>query len=329
MSLLSSLADLLRPAPPPTPEVVRALQRVGEVIDPRLMPVPGFERKLAAPVAHALGYLNGLVAGLPGPIAIDRDAFARAPMVHALFATADDIEQMLGRSQAVRDFVASPERLDNDEFFALFAARRHHKKQLGMARQGDVIHADVPQEVVYFTDQLLVEPSCRLEDLQEKLRSRTLESLLLTFREHVDALRLERDGLRADASVERAHLTVLRGKSESEDQALHTRHLADLEAKLRATAESLMPDQLLDALADFLQQPETSLSAVEARITIDRLGVVCSEDPDDGNVSTLDFPEIRGRDKRIYMVTLARIRRDEAEAAVAAVRDQQRRFMLI
>jgi hypothetical protein len=329
MSLLSSITDLLRPAPPPTPAVLGALARVGELVDPLLKAAPGFERQLAGPLEHALGYCEGLVAGLPGPVDINREAFAHDPLVHALFATADDIDQMLGRSQAVRDFVASPERFESDEFHALFAARRHMKKQLGMARQGDLIQAEVPQEVVYFGDQLLVEPTCRVEDLREKLRCRTLDSLLLTFRTHVDALRLERDGLRADASVERAHLTVLRGKTESEDHALHTRHLANLEAKLRSTAQSLMPDQLLDALADFLRQPEESLSTRETRITIDRLGVVCDDNPDDGNLSTLDFPEIRGRDLRIYMVVLARIRRAEAEAAVDLVRDQQRRFMVI
>ena len=64
-------------------------------------------------------------------------------------------------------------------------------------------------------------------------------------------------------------------------------------------------------------------------ITVDRMGIVCDANPDDSNVSTLDFPEMRGRDKRIYMVVLARIRRTEAEAAVDLVRDQQRRFMLI
>jgi hypothetical protein len=329
MSLFSSIADFLTPTPPPSPVVTKALDKVAELVDPLLKSASGFERKLAVPLEHALGYCEGLIAGLPGPIDIDREAFARDPLVHALFATADDIVQMLGRSEAVRDFVASPERLDSDHFFALFAARRHEKKQLGMARQGDMIQADVPQVVVYFNDQLLLEPHCDLAVLQERLRSRTMESLLLTFREHVAALRLERDGLRADASMERAHLTVLRGKTESEDHALHTRHLGDLEAKLRATAESLMPDQILEALADFLGKPETSLATSSQRITIDRLGVVCDENSDDSNVSTLDFPEIRGRDKRIYVVTLARISRAEAEEAVDRVRDQQRRFMII
>jgi hypothetical protein len=329
MSLFSSIADFLKPTPPPSPAVIKALAKVAELVDPLLKSASGFERKLAMPLEHALGYCEGLVAGLPGPIDIDRVAFAGDPLVHALFATADDIVQMLGRSEAVRDFIASPERFDSDHFFALFAARRHEKKQLGIVRQGDIIQADVPQIVVYFNDQLLLEPHCDLAVLQERLRNRTMESLLLTFREHVAALRLERDGLRADASMERAHLTVLRGKTKSEDHALHTRHLGALEARLRATAESLMPDQILEALADFLAKPEASLATNPQRITIDRLGVVCDENSDDSNVSTLDFPEIRARDQRIYVVTLARISRAEAEEAVNLVRDQQRRFMII
>ena len=329
MSLFSAVADFLKPSPPPSPQVLQALDRVAALVDPLLKSASGFERDLAQPVLHALGYCAGLVGGLPGPIDINRESFSSDSLVHALFATADDIDQMLGRSQAVRDFVVGSERLESDHFHALFAARRHQKKQLGMARHGDVIHADVPQEVIYFDDQLLIEPNCDLAVLEETLRLRTFDSLLLTFREHLDVLRLERDGLRTDASLERAHLAVLRGKTDGTEHQVHTRHLADLEAKLRATAESLMPDTILAALADFLMHPEASLSARETQVTVDRMGVVCAADPADANVSTLGFPEIRGRDKRIYMVVLARIQRADAEAAVALVRDQQYRFMVI
>jgi hypothetical protein len=329
MSLVSTLAGFLKPAPPPSAQVSHALTRFAELVDPHLKGISGFERRLVGPLEHAIGYCDALVGGLPGPISVDREAFARDPLVHALFATADDIEQMLGRSEAVREFVAAPERLDSESFHALFAARRHVKKQLGMARQGDLIQSDVPQEVVYFTDQLLLEPTCQLVEVRQRLRNRTLDSLLLTFREHVDALRRERDGLRADASAGRTQLNLERSQPAGEKAAAEARHLAELETRLRTTAESLMPDQLLETLADYLMQPEASLSTSAMRVTVDRLGVICEPDPDDINVSTIDFPEIRGRDQRIYMVTLARISRPEAEAAVDRVRDQQRRFMLI
>ncbi|KAB2928277.1 MAG: hypothetical protein F9K30_01500 [Dechloromonas sp.] len=328
MNLLSAVADFLKPAPPLEPHLVRALRRVAERVDPVLRNASHFDQRLAGPVEHALGYCDGLVAALPGPIAIDRQAFAGDPLVHALFATAGDIEQMLGRSQAVRDFLANPACWEADHFYAMLVARRQQKKQLGMTRRGEVIENDVPQLVLYFSDQTLIEPNCDLAATREHLRCRALESLLQTFQEHLEALRHEREGLRADVSVERAHLTVLRGTTAGHEYQVHTRHLAELDTRLRQIAESLMPDPLLDALADFLMSPEPALSLAPFSITVDRLGVV-HDDADDSNVHTLYFPELSTRDKRLHLAMLARISRDEALEAVETVRDQQHRFMLI
>lgn len=328
MSLFSAVADFLKPAPPPDPHLQRALSRVAERVDPVLRNASRFDSRLAGPLAHALGYCDGLVAALPGPIAIDRQAFVSDPLVHALFATAGDIEQMLGRSQAVRDFLASPASWEADHFYALLVARRQQKKQLGMRQRGELIENDVPQLVLYFSDQTLIEPHCDLGAARERLRGRALESLLQTFHEHLETLRHEREGVRADLSVERAHLTVLRGASGGHEYAVRSRHLAELDARLRRIAESLMPDPLLDALGDFLLAPEPALRLAPFSITVDGLGVV--RDPaDGGHVHTLDFPELSTRDQRLHLAMLARISRDEALEAVETVRDQQHRFMLI
>jgi hypothetical protein len=329
VSLFSAVTDFLKPSPQPSPELLKALDRVAELVDPMLKAAPDFEKHLAFPLEHALGYCDGLVAAIPGPIDINRQAFASNPLVHALFATADDIDQMLGRSQAVRDFLAEPACWENDHFYAMFAARRQSKKQLGMAQRGDLIQNDVPQEILYFSGQTLIEPSCQLETTLYGLRSKALESLLHTFRTHVQALRHEREGLRADASVERAHLTVLHGTTPGREYEVGTRHLADLDSKLRQTAESLMPEQLVAALAEFLKAPEPALHLEPVSITVDRLGIVSDQPVDDVNVHTLNFPELTARDKRLHLAMLARISRDEALEAVEMVRDQQHRFMLI
>jgi len=329
VSLFSTLADLLKPAARPDPEVIATLDRLAELIDPLLKVAPGFEKHLAYPVQNALGYCEGLVSMLPGPVDINRQAFVNDPLVHALFATADDIDQMLGRSQAVRDFLADPQCWESDHFYAMLAARRQQKKQLGIAQRGDVIQYEVPQLVLYFSDQTLVEPSCKLEETQQRLRLKALDSLLHTFRSHVEALRHERAGLRADASVERAHLTILHGSTPGKEYTVHTRHLADLDSKLRQTAESLMPEQLITALADFLQTPETALHLTPVSMTVDRLGIVIDRPEGNPNVHTINFPELTARDKRLHLAMLARISRAEALEAVAMVRDEQRRFMLI
>ena len=83
---------------------------------PMLKHTAGFEKRLAGPVQHALGYCAGLVAHLPGPIDINRHAFANDPLIHALFATADDIDQMLGRSRRIRDFLSEPCSWESDHF---------------------------------------------------------------------------------------------------------------------------------------------------------------------------------------------------------------------
>lgn len=329
MSLFTAVADFLKPAPHLDPGVLKALDRVAELVDPMLKAAPNFERALAFPVQQALAYCAGLVAALPGPIDINRQAFASDPLVHALFATADDIDQMLGRSQSVRDFLAEPSCWESDHFYAMIAARRQQKRQLGMVQRGDLIQNDVPQLVLYFSGQTLIEPCCHLEVTLQKLRCKALESLLHTFRAHVQTLRHEREGLRADASVERAHLTVLHGATPGCEYEVCTRHLSDLDSRLRQNAELLMPEQLVEALAEFLTAPEAALHLTPVSLAVDRLGVVHEGGGNDINVHTIDFPELTARDKRLHLAMLARISRDEAFEAVEMVRDQQHRFMLI
>ena len=187
----------------------------------------------------------------------------------------------------------------------------------------------MPQLVLYFSEQILVEPSCQLAATGEKLRGRGLESLLQTFHDHVETLRLERQGLRSDVSIQRAHLAVLRGTTPGQEYTVGSRHLAELDARLRQSSEALMPAQLLAALADFLAAPEPALRLSPVRITVDRLGIVRDQVGDEVNLNTLNFPELTARDRRQHLVMLARISRDEALEAVAMVRDQQHRFMLI
>jgi hypothetical protein len=327
MGLLAAVAGILKPSPPPDPDARRALERIAALVDPFLKSAPGFEHKLAAPAHHALGYCEGLVAALPGPIDVGRHTFGSDPLVHALFATADDVGAMLGSSQAVRDYLDDPASRQGDHFYALLAARRQEKRQLGMSRQGDLLQADVPQTVLYFCDHILVEPQGDLDATRIRLRNAAFDSLLKSFHAHLAALRQEKEHLSAQSSAERAHLTVLRGRSDDEEFTVSTRHLAELDAQLRAVAESLLPDQLEEALAAFLLKPEISLRLDPVTLKVDRLGVVAA--PDTPDAATLSFPELCGRDRRRHLVMLARIDREEAREAVESSRDRQRRFLII
>ena len=329
MNFFSHVVDFLKPSPPPEPVELAAMAHLTETVDPMLRSASHFEATLRQPLHTALAYCAGLVDALPGPIDISRQHFSSDPLVHALFATADDIEQMLGRSEAIRDYLERPESWDTPHFYALLAARREQKKTLGMAAQGEVIQNDVPQEVVYFCHHTLIEPSTTLKSTCEQLRFRALDSLLRTFQSHVQRLRDTREGLRAELGVERAHLATLSGRDHEDQYAQFTRASASLNEHLQQTANSLMPDPLLATLARFLSTPESLLTLKPVTVTIDRLGVISAPDDNDQSINTLTFPELTARDRRQHMVILARIDRSEARAAVEAVRHQQQRFMLI
>jgi len=329
VSFLSAFVDLLKPAPEPDPEVAAALDRVIGMVDPLVRAAPQLQRHLLAAVDHALGYCRGLVAALPGPIEINRHTFASDMLVHALFATPGDIDEMLGRSQAVRDFLQRPECWVSDCFCAMLAARRQQKRQFGMAQQGNIIRNDVPMEIVYFSDQTLIEPCCSLDVTRARLQARALESLLRAFNAHVDQLRREREGLRADLSLERAQVQVLHQQHHDIEEEQHTRHLVELDVRLRQNGEALMPEHLVDVLADFLRHPENALALTPVSIRIDRMGVVHGHAEPGDDAQTINFPELSSRDRRLHLATLVRISRDEAQAAVARSLDRQKRYILL
>lgn len=329
MNLLTALAEFLTPAPAPNASTRHSLARVIQLVDPLLVSVSGFERKLASPLQCALAYCDHLVGALPGPIEIERRAFAVDPLVHALFATGNDIDQMLGRSQAVRDFLDELESHSGEYFYALFAARRKEKRQLGVEVHGETVQSDVPQTVLYFSDHTLTEPAGSLDSARSRLRAATFDSLLKTFRSHLDELRAEREGVRSHLSAERGHLAVLRGKAGGDEVFVQTRRIDALENRLQEVADALMPDAVLDALAAFLMAPEASLRLEACSVKVDRMGIVSNGEEDDPGVETLEFPELISRDRRRYLVTMARIHSEEARRSVKEAIDQQRRYVVI
>ena len=307
-----------------------ALARVREAAGPLVASVSGFERRLAQPVATALTHCDALVAALPDMIDLNRRAFALDPLVHAFFATTRDIEEMFGRSQMLRDVLADPKSVGIGEFHALFAARRREKQVMGLALQGEVLRQDVPQTLLYFSSHTLTAVAADVQATRDMLHAEAFESLLKSFFAGVDAVRLERQGLQGARDLQRARLKGLHGGAQASVKAEHQEILAGQEAGIRSMTESLEPDRLVSALATFLSEPEHALRLEPVQVQVDRNGVIADAIADSaGSDPKLSFPELVGRDRRRYVVMLARIPREEAERAVAKMRDQQCRYILI
>ena len=309
MGLLSDIKTWLSPAPPIDDDTHLAIERAVKSVDPRLITVGGYERKLAPAVRHALAYCDGLVTAIPGPIDINVQSFAADPLVHAFFAAPGDIARMLGSSREVRSFIADPANMAAEEFFAMIGMRRKEKTVVGLEVHGEVIQEGAPQRLLYFADHTLRELSTDPAVTRRRLRAAAFESLAKSFVAHLEDLREQRQDLRNAWDQERARA---RNAGQSDADAMGAQRRQDLEQSLRAAAESLEPGHVLEAFAAWLASPESRLHLEETSVAVDRLGVMSDPARDDANVQTLNLPELIGRDRRRWIVLLTRISREDA-----------------
>lgn len=316
MSLFDSIVELFAPGRELSPALRDAIDSAAQRVGPLLMAAPGYPRRLAEPASRALEYCAGLAQTIPGPVEIGRRAFAADPFVHALFGSVDDIREMLGRSHAVRDYLDNGG--DGASFHALLGMRRKEKRQLGMALEGELVRAEVPQTLLYFGDHTLSDPAPEAAVARERLRASMFRGLVESFALHVDELRRERDAARLDRVVERSRAAARNNDGAPIPPAAHSRRLRELDDALSAAAGDLTPARLMDLLAACFDDPSRFLRLDEVEVVLDRMGIV-GAGAADGSGERLRFVEMIGRDRRQWVVVLACIDREEALQAVQSV----------
>lgn len=316
------LFDWLLPSSLPDPEVARLVAQAVAAVDPRIRGIGGHERRLAPAVAGAAAYCAGLAGRIPGPVTVGRASFAADPLVHALFASADDIGTMLATSQCVRDHLVGPEAPATGSCTALLGMRRREKAGYGVRMAGEILRYDEPQRSLYFADHTLAEPAAGDDAARLGLADAMFRGLLESIGTHVDEVRRELAGLRQDQAIEGARVRAAAGPE------AHTRRLDDLRRRLRATADALSPEALLETLAESLADPQRHLALDSLRIAVDRSGIIDPVGPAGSRADTLEFTELTSRDQRRWVVLLVRIDREEAREAVRRL-EAARRYILL
>ncbi|MDR2689193.1 MAG: hypothetical protein LBB76_05480 [Azoarcus sp.] len=325
-SIFSRILDWLTPAPPLAPGTQAGLRRIGELVNGALPMASDFTRMLAKPVEHARAYCAGLVDALPPAIVIDRQGFASDPLIHALFASADDIGRMVASSAAVREYLAETQSWREDTFFALMAARRVEKKVLGVALQDNLIATGVPQSLLQFSNQMLILPAVDAGAARDALFAAAFDSLLRTFAEHIEQVQATYESLRTERELERARLL---SRPIHERAAIPPRRISELDERLHGLFASLQPAALIPELADFLMRPETALHLDTVRLWVRRNGVIHAEGPPTGqndaeaDAEAINFMELHSRDRRRHLVLPVRVRCDEAREALEQARAQR------
>jgi hypothetical protein len=318
------ILDWLKPSPPDTFALERVERAVG-MVDPLIRQSGGYAKTLAPAVKRAYDYCERVALAVPGPFRISRAAFAGDPLVRALFGSADDIETMLGASQCVRDYLAgklTDAAIPPDDCHALLGMRRNVTAGFGSRALGEIIQHDRPQKALSFSDHTLTEPSPDLPSLQRRLADTMFDSLLGGFVHQVDKQRSEIAELREAQAVERA-------KARGGGPEPFRPKLDDLQERLRTATDALAPRRIVQALSDYLMEPERSLTLKPVKLWIDRFGILAEDPSERDHADTLRLAELTSRDQRHWIVMTVRIERAEMRAAMENLSELRRRYIVI
>jgi hypothetical protein len=130
--------------------IERAIERVVDGTDPRLRGLGNYRKRLRTAVEIAVVHVIAVVDAFPEPVEISRRAYRTDPRLRAFFVSADHLQETIGRSKAVKDYVRAVADPLPDEIFGFLTMEWQEKNVLGMALEDDTLRRDVPQVSVNF-----------------------------------------------------------------------------------------------------------------------------------------------------------------------------------
>lgn len=267
-------------------------------IEPRLRFHSDYPRRYQTILARALAHCDDLAQRMQPPLAVDRTSYTRNPITRALFARNEEIPEVLGKSQAVRNWLA---RSEAEEFVGLLGVRLRQKQVFAPDLEGDQVRHDVAQQVLLLEDHTLTVLGADEAQVRTLLAREFLDSLLEQVRARVRGLRERHQTMNQSCSQLLAAMRT--GAATQGELEVCRKELAQVSAALELAR---YPDHF-DAV---LQQPEQHVGLQHLRVQVDSLGVCRLGSATPGHTE-INLCELTGRDRRRWLVTLVRCRRGD------------------
>lgn len=276
------LLDWLLPAKAPLsqdPDLEAGVERLIQTLDPRLKALSAAQRTLQPAVATALAFCRHTVAQLPGPLDASPSHWRESPQLRALFARADEVQQVFSRQALVQEHVA--QHPGTPMLHAVLGAVLEEKKGFGVALNGDAVQHDVAVTTLNFSRHRLFLPRATATELEDDLVWALFDQLALELLARLTTMRESQADLQEEIARLRTQLAHLqhqglgdafcqsRSDAPAEpctDQAERlAERLKSNQAALHQARESIRNlDDTLTWVASSLAQPDT-LVTVERR----------------------------------------------------------------
>lgn len=287
-----------------------AIERAVDGTDPRLRALPGYRKRLRAPVIHAADHVIALVDSLPAPLPAASRDYSGDPRLTALFASAEHLREVFAGDTVLGEF---RDRHPGDEkLTALLLAERVEKNVLGMELDGEMLKREVAQVAVNFRGLRLVDPHVNEAETRRQLKRRAFDHLLSLALSRIAEVQGERVGLNRQRDLLRRKLSALQHGGWSFEEAGGDRpepaavqaELDDIEGQLNALGlDDRSLSGHLDIVTGLLEEAERQLWAEDIVLHLDRMNI--QRDAHDASAREIRFQELHNaRGRRLVMLLL-------------------------
>lgn len=250
-----------------TPDIKTGIERLVQIIDPRLKALSKLESKLAPAIEQGLAFCTGIVDKLPGPLDAGPESWQEASQLKALFASSDELQQIFSRQMEIQDFVA--EHPHCEYLYLLLGARLEEKQGFGIALSGETLQHDIAITTLNFSHHRLYIPQDSESRFHHALTWGLFDQLAMEMLKDLTQMKEQRAALQEEIALLKAHLSQLQrqglgevfsnGDDDGPDTNPATRlstRLKDREAALASTPRLFVTlDDSLDWIVERLSSP--------------------------------------------------------------------------
>ena len=294
-----------------------AIERTVDGTDPRLRALPGYRKRLRAPVIHAIDHAIALVDSMSVPLPAASGDYGSDPRLMSMFASAKHMLEVFGKSKALRDYRESHADI-GERVTALLVAERTEKNILGIDLAGDMIRREVAQVTVNFHNHRLMDPAPSEAEARRLLKRRAFDHLLSLALLRITEAIGERADLNRQRDLLRSKLNALKqggwnfddaDGAHPEPQALQAA-LDQIEkqlAELGADSDTL--NRQMDIIADLLSDAEKQFWPATVDLHLDSMNI--QRPADDASAQHIRFQELHNTRGQQVVALLVSLKYDE------------------
>ena len=305
-----------------------AIERAVDGTDSRLRLLPGYRKRLRAPVIASIDHVIALVDAIQTPLPASVRGHGTEPRLSTVFSSAGDMLEILARDAALSRFLAGPEGTGAEQVTALLMTEHAERNILGLDLVGDQVRRDVPQVTVNFTAHRLLDPTTSESESRRLWKRRAFDHLLTLALSRIAETKVERAELTRQRDLLRRKLKALeRGGwsfEPAEDGAQDPAALAAELDAITAQLEGLGANQdvlqaHLGIVGELLADAPAQLWAEPIAFVLDPMNI--RRAPDDPSARRIEFQELRNaQGRRVVALPLTIVPADlpEREDLVSA-----------